>query len=267
MCLLILAHRVSSDYPLLVAANRDEFHARPTAASQFWPEHPELLAGRDLLQGGTWMGMTRSGRFAAVTNYRDPAQPPEPARSRGDLSLQYLTGSQTPKDFLHDIAARAGDYAGFNLLVGDRTSLWHYTNSDTKGPQNLPPGVYGLSNASLDTPWPKVMLGKAKLLALLETGAISHRTLSGVVSSQSLADRSSLSAQGLHSTMESTLSPQFIITDTYGTRSSTTLWFDAHAQANWLELSFNAQGVLCEEQHQEISLNDQQYNAGSNGAQ
>ena len=256
MCLLILAHQVSSDYPLLVAANRDEFHARPTAVSQFWPEHPELLAGRDLLLGGTWMGITRSGRFAAVTNYRGPACTSEPPRSRGDLSLQYLTGSQTPKGFLRDLAVRAGDYAGFNLLVGDRNSLWHYTNSGTNDPQHLPPGVYGLSNATLDTPWPKVMLGKAKLLALLETGAISHRTLSNVVSSQSLADRNSLSAQGLDSTMESTLSPQFIVTDTYGTRSSTTLWFDAQAQANWLELSFNAQGVLREEQHQAINLND-----------
>ncbi|MDG2047754.1 MAG: NRDE family protein [Halioglobus sp.] len=267
MCLLILAHQVSPDYPFLVAANRDEFHARPTAASQFWPEHPGLLAGRDLLQGGTWMGMTRSGRFAAVTNYRDQAHTPAPPRSRGDLPLQYLTGSQTPKNFLHDIAVRAGDYAGFNLLIGDRNSLWHYTNSDAKDPQHLPPGIYGLSNANLDTPWPKVTLGKAKLLALLKTGAISHRTLSEVVSSQCLADRSSLSAQGLDSSMESTLSPQFIITDTYGTRSSTTLWFDAHAQANWLELSFNAQGVLCEEQHQEINLNDGPYSADSKGGQ
>ena len=256
MCLLILAHQVSSDYPLLVAANRDEFHARPTAASHFWPEYPELLAGKDLLQGGTWMGMTRSGRFAAVTNYRDPSHTPEAPRSRGELPLQYLTGSQTPEDFLSDIAAQAQDYAGFNLLVGGHDSLWHYTNSDTKGPQNLPPGVYGLSNATLDTPWPKVVLGKAKLLALLETGPISHRALADVVSSQQLADQNSLIAQGLDSTMESTLSPQFIVTDTYGTRSSTTLWFDAQAQASWLELSFNAQGVLREVQHKEMSLAD-----------
>ena len=254
MCLLILAHQISSDYPLLVAANRDEFHARPTAASHFWPEYPELLAGQDLLQGGTWMGMTRSGRFAAVTNYRDPSHIPEAPRSRGELSLQYLTGSQTPEDFLGGITAQAQNYAGFNLLVGDRNSLWHYTNSDTKGAQNLPPGVYGLSNATLDTPWPKVILGKAKLLALLEAGPMSHHALADVVSSQRLADQNSLIAQGLDSTMESTLSPQFIVTDTYGTRSSTTLWFDAQDQASWLELSFNAQGVLGEVQHKEMRL-------------
>ena len=256
MCLLILAHQVSSDYPLLVAANRDEFHARPTAASRFWPEYPELLAGQDLLQGGTWMGMTRRGRFAAVTNYRDPSHTPEAPRSRGELALKYLTGSQTPADFLRGMAAQAQDYAGFNLLVGDRNSLWHYTNSDTKDPQNLPPGVYGLSNATLDTPWPKVVLGKAKLLALLETGPMCHRALADVVSSQRLANQNSLSAQGLDSTMESTLSPQFIVTDTYGTRSSTTLWFDAQAQASWLEMSFNAQGVLHEVQHKEIRLDE-----------
>lgn len=257
MCLLILAHQISSDYPLLVAANRDEFHARPTAASHFWPEHPELLAGQDLLQGGTWMGMTRSGRFAAVTNYRDPAHTPEAPRSRGELSLKYLTGSQTPKDFLGDIATRADHYAGFNLLVGDRNSLWYYTNSDAQGPQSLAPGVYGLSNATLDTPWPKVILGKANMLALLETGSMSHRALADVVSSQRQADQSSLSAQGLDGTMESALSSQFIVTDDYGTRSSTTLWFDAQAQASWLELSFNAQGVLREVQHKDISLSDE----------
>lgn len=256
MCLLILAHQVSPDYPFVVAANRDEFYARPTAASKFWSEHPELLAGQDLLQGGTWMGVTRSGRFAAVTNYRDPFQTPEAPRSRGELSRQYLTGSQTPEGFLTDIATQAQDYAGFNLLVGDRTSLWHYTNSDTKGPQNLPPGVYGLSNASLDTPWPKVMLGKTKLVALLKTGTMSHRALADVVSSQRLADQNSLSAQGLNSIMDATLSPQFIVTDAYGTRSCTTLWFDSHAQASWQERSFNSNGVVCEVQYEELSFND-----------
>ncbi|MDG2273834.1 MAG: NRDE family protein [Halioglobus sp.] len=253
MCLLIFAHRVSPDYPLLVAANRDEFHDRPTATSDFWADYPELLAGKDLLQGGTWMGITRGGCFAAVTNYRDPSRTDEAPRSRGEIPLRYLTGSQSPQDFLTDLAAMAQEYAGFNVLVSDRNSLWHYTNGDKNDPQRLAPGIYGLSNASLDTPWPKVMLGKSKLLALLKTGAISHNTLADVVSSQRVADRDALQAQCLEGPMESVLSPQFIVTDGYGTRSSTTLWLDAHAQANWLEQSFNAGGVLREVQHKEIT--------------
>ena len=116
MCLLVFAHQVSDEYPLLLAANRDEFHARPTAASGFWPEHPELLAGKDLEQGGTWMGVTRSGRFAAVTNYRDPARTAAAPRSRGELPLAYLTGTQAPQSYLHELETHAQEYAGFNLL-------------------------------------------------------------------------------------------------------------------------------------------------------
>ena len=256
MCLLIFAHQVSPDYPLLVAANRDEFHARPTTISDFWADYPELLAGQDLLQGGTWMGITRNGRFAAVTNYRDPSRTDEAPRSRGEIPLKYLTGSQSPQDFLYDLATMAQDYAGFNVLVSDRNSLWHYTNGDKNDPQRLAPGIYGLSNASLDTPWPKVMLGKAKLLALLKTGAISHNTLADVVSSQHLPGQNIPQAQGLDGTMESVLSPQFIVTDTYGTRSTTTLWFDAGAQTSWQEQSFDAKGVLRELQLKELIVNE-----------
>ncbi len=129
MCLLIFAHQTTADYPLVVAANRDEFHARPTAASHFWADHPELLAGMDLEQGGTWMGVTRDGRFAAITNYRDPASTVTAPRSRGELPLGYLTGQQDPQDYLQDIAAQAAQYAGFNLLLGDRGSLWYFANS------------------------------------------------------------------------------------------------------------------------------------------
>ena len=254
MCLLIFAHQVAPDYPLLVAANRDEFHARPTAVSAFWTAYPELLAGRDLQQGGTWMGVTRGGRFAAVTNYRDPARTAVAPRSRGELPLQYLTGAQDPQTFLNVIAGRARDYAGFNLLVGDRRSLWYFSNSDSVDPQCLPPGVYGLSNARLDTPWPKVVLGKTRLQALLQDGRISHRALATVVSDPHLADQHTLRGQGLDNTMDTTLSAQFIVTDAYGTRSSTTLWIDAHQRANWQEQSFNAQGALTAVQQQEFSL-------------
>jgi uncharacterized protein with NRDE domain len=254
MCLLIIAHQVAVGYPLLVAANRDEFHARPTAVSDFWDTCPTLLAGRDLLQGGTWMGVTRSGRFAAVTNYRDPARTAVAPRSRGELPLAYLTGALAPETFLADIAAGAHDYAGFNLLVGDRRSLWYFSNSDGRDPQRLVPGVYGLSNARLDTPWPKVVQGKARLQALLQTGAISHGALAAVVADRRLADQTTLSEHGMDSDMDTTLSAQFIVTDTYGTRSSTTLWINTRERASWHEQSFDQQGALRTEQLREFSL-------------
>jgi uncharacterized protein with NRDE domain len=256
MCLLIIAHQVAHEYPLLVAANRDEFHARPTSVSDFWASHPELLAGKDLQQGGTWMGVTRSGRFAAVTNYRDPSRSAAAPRSRGELPLAYLAGPRDPEAFLNTVAPVARDYGGFNLLVGDRHNLWYFTNSDSRHPQCLPPGVYGLSNARLDTPWPKVELGKARMLALLQAGTISHSALSTIVTDRQLADQRTLSGHGLDGSMETTLSAQFIVTEAYGTRSSTTVWTDAHNRTNWQEQTYNKEGTLSSVQHKEFSLNE-----------
>lgn len=254
MCLLVFAHQASSEYPLLIAANRDEIHARPTAPSDFWLEQPGLLAGKDLEQGGTWMGITRSGRFAAVTNYRDPARTAAAPRSRGELPLAYLTGTQDPKSYLQALALRAQEYAGFNLLVGDQHSLWYFTNSDTFEPQALTPGVYGLSNAKLDTPWPKVAQGKVRLRSLLEAGAISHDALASVVSDRQLAQQRELSALNLNGAMEPILSAQFIVTQTYGTRSSTTLKIDAEGRTTWREQSFDPQGALSAEQQHAFQL-------------
>lgn len=254
MCLMIIAHQVSPDYPLLVAANRDEFHARPTAVSDFWSDQPQLLAGRDLQQGGTWMGVTRGGRFAAVTNFRDPARTAVAPRSRGELPLDFLLGLHAPEAFLHEVAERAQEYAGFNLLVGDRASLWYFTNSDAAAPRKLPAGVYGLSNASLDTPWPKVELGKSRLRSLLSCNRVSHDALLAVVGDRRLADADALRAHGLDGSMDPLLSAQFIVAGAYGTRSSTTLWLDDCDRASWRELSFNALGELREVQHREFSL-------------
>lgn len=254
MCLLIFAHQVAPDFPLLIAANRDEFHARPTAVSDFWIEHPDLLAGKDLQQGGTWMGITRKGRFAAVTNYRDPARTAPAPRSRGELPLAYLTGTEDPQSYLHQLASRAQEYAGFNLLVGDTQSLWYFTNSEERAPQRLAPGIYGLSNARLDTPWPKVTAGKARLQALLHAGDISHEALATVTASRQLADRLALDALHQINGMERILSAQFIVAAAYGTRSSTTMWTDARGLASWQERSFDAEGTLHTEQRMEFQL-------------
>ena len=257
MCLLIFAHRASPQYPLVVAANRDEFHARPTAPSGFWEDHPQLLAGTDLEQGGTWMGVTRDGRFAAVTNYRDPSRTAPAPRSRGELALHYLTGRQGPQDFLTDLAPIAPEYAGFNLLVGDRNNLWYYSNSAAEAdsePRCLPPGVYALSNASLNTPWPKAESGRAKLQQLLATGNPSHKELSTVVADRHPADPNTLQLQGLDSAMDQVLSAQFIVTEHYGTRSCTTLWTDNNRALSWQEQSFDQQGGLCEVRKEEFEL-------------
>jgi uncharacterized protein with NRDE domain len=252
MCLLIFAHQVSRDYPLLIAANRDEFHARPTATADFWADHPELLAGQDLEQGGTWMGVTRSGRFAAVTNYRDPARTAPAPRSRGELPLHYLTGAQTPQSYLLTVAREAQDYAGFNLLVGDNSSLWYFTNSDVLEPQCLAPGIYGLSNARLDTPWPKVETGKTRMRALLDEGAVTHDTLASIVCDREMADPRDLRALNLESPMEPILSAQFIVTETYGTRSCTTMWSDSHQRTSWREQGFDALGIPCTVQQRDF---------------
>jgi uncharacterized protein with NRDE domain len=257
MCLLIFAHHVDPRYPLVLAANRDEFHARPTAASAFWPEYPGLLAGRDLAQGGTWMGLTRDGRFAAITNYRDPARSAPAPRSRGELPLDYLTGNREPESYLLELLPRAREYAGFNLLLGTIGNLWYLTNSLPPGsctPQRLEPGLYGLSNARLDTPWPKVMLGKERLQALLPRGELSHAALAGVVGDRHLADPAELQRQGLNQGMDPILSAQFITAGSYGTRSSTTLWVDSKGFACWRESSFDARGSAVGQREETFGL-------------
>ena len=150
MCLIVLGWRADPRYPLLVAANRDEFHARPASPAAFWPDQPNVLAGRDLLAKGTWMGVNRSGKFAAVTNYRG-AREPTAAESRGALVTGFLTDGAAPAAYMADVAKRAARYSGFNLLVCDRQELWWMSNRDG-APRRLEPGYYALGNLLLDSP-------------------------------------------------------------------------------------------------------------------
>lgn len=260
MCLLIFAHRVADGYPLVLAANRDEFYNRPTAPAQFWPDHPELLAGRDLEQGGTWMGVTRGGRFAAITNYRDPARTAPAPRSRGELPLGFLTGNNTPAAYMAQLRTDAGHYAGFNLLLGDAGELWYFTNSGRGADQEptcLEPGIYGLSNDQLDTPWPKVDAGKRKLQAVLDSASPpDHDALGQVVGDRQQASPRALARQGLEGEMDQLLSAQFIVTGLYGTRSTTSLWLDARGGVDWRELSFNDRGELNGTQQVAFRLSD-----------
>jgi len=243
MCLVIFAHQCSPQYPLVVSANRDEFHARATEPSHFWPEQPQVLAGRDLEQGGTWMGTTRTGRFAAITNLRDPARTAPAPRSRGALILNFLAGEASPEAYLAEIRAEADQYAGFNLVVGDLQSLWIFSNSQGSGdPKALAPGLYGLSNAALNTPWPKVTLGKSALAGSLENSTLSHAELATAVHDRGLARPEELANHGLTGEMDQALSAQFITAGVYGTRSTTTLWLTRAGVAHWCERSFDEVG-------------------------
>lgn len=240
MCLILLAIDSHPQYSLVVAANRDEYYARPTRALQPWPEAPQLLAGKDLTAGGTWLGLTRGGRFAAVTNARESAAPPQP-RSRGALTLDFLLGDDAPADYAARIHRDGARYAGFNLLVGDRDSL-HYCSNGENGPRRLEAGVYGIANASLDTPWPKVESGKADLLALLR-GAPRPEDLLALVAAPATRDARPLPGMSMEAMTEYLQATRFISSPTYGTRASTALLVDRSGHATLWEQNFGSDGT------------------------
>ncbi|MFV8818666.1 NRDE family protein [Haliea sp. E17] len=240
MCLILFSWRQRADIPLLLAANRDEFHARPSRAAGFWPEHPEVLAGRDLQAGGTWLGLTRGGRFAAITNFRDPSRTRPAPRTRGELTLNFLLSGQSAAAYISDIRRHEADYAGFNLLLGDGQALWYYSNTGG-GAQQLAPGTYGLSNALLDTPWPKVELGRAAFAPVPSTSP-SHEQLAAALADRSIASEAGLALQGLEGEMERGLSAQFIVDPVYGTRATTTLWLGADGDCNFREIRYDNRG-------------------------
>lgn len=223
MCLILFAYRIHPRYELLLAANRDEFYARPTAAMDYWQEAPELLAGRDLQSGGTWFGITRQRRLAAITNFREPDSVKPDAPSRGLLVCDYLLGQEPARDYLDHLLSRADDYNGFNLLLWDSEGLYYFSNRDTT-PRALAPGYYGLSNHLLNTPWPKVQRGLKGLAELLEQNAeIEPKRLLNLLQDQIPADDRELPQTGVSLEWERALSPLFIATPDYGTRSSTVL--------------------------------------------
>lgn len=221
MCTLLLAWQVDPRRPLVVAANRDEFYARPAERASFWSDAPQILAGRDLQAGGTWLGVTRAGRFAALTNVREPGLPAPPhAPSRGRLVADFLRGDEPPEDYLERL--QPADYAGFNLVVGDRSSLWYLSNR--AGPaRRLGPGVYGVANAALDSPWPKVTHGRARLAALMAGGEPDTRALLEMLADPTPAVDAELPDTGVGLAMERLLSPLFIASPVYGTCCSTAL--------------------------------------------
>ncbi len=245
MCLLVMAYRVHPIYPLIVAANRDEFFRRPTAAADFWSDRPDVLAGRDLEQGGTWMGLTRNGRFAALTNVRDPKSNRPTAKSRGLIVSDFLTREDAPATFVEDLVEGCHQYNGFNVIVADHDNL-AYFNSATAQSEDLSPGIYGLSNHRLDTPWPKVIRSKAALEhALRKDGAELETDLLAMLRDRARATDSTLPDTGVGLDKERWLSPVFITGQDYGTRCSTVLMRGA-SRTLFIEDSFDSKGHVTE---------------------
>lgn len=237
MCLILFAQGVHPDYPLVLAANRDESYARPTAAAGFWTDSPRIYAGRDLQQGGTWLGMTRDGRFGAVTNYRGGTGA-DSMRSRGELVLNYLSGQESPADYRDRISRAANSYSGFNLLFGSPAGLHFFSNRSSRG-GIIEPGVHGLSNHLLDTAWPKVERGKRRVAELLNARAQALIDgLFDVLAERTLAADGDLPETGVGLARERVLSPAFILSPGYGTRSSTVVLVDNKQQVTFVERRF-----------------------------
>jgi uncharacterized protein with NRDE domain len=243
MCLVLIAMDQHPDYSLIVAANRDEFYDRPTAPAEFWADAPTVLAGRDLRAGGTWLGIDRKGRIALVTNYRQGQREDPAPHSRGRLVSDFLTGDAGAGDHIARVRSEAHLYNGFNLIAGDAGGLFYFSNREGRV-RRLTPGVYGLSNHLLDTPWPKVAATKTAFGALLNGGATELTgDLFALLSDRNRPADGLLPSTGVGPEWERLLSSAFIASDGYGTRSSTVVLFGRDGSILFVERSFGAGGA------------------------
>ena len=254
MCLLVVAWRSHPAYRLVLAGNRDEFHDRPAAAADWWAEAPDVVAGRDLRAGGTWLGASRRGRFAVVTNYREPLEEGRGPRSRGELVADYLTQDTPPADYAAGVGARGNAYGGFNLLVGDTDELAYVSNRG-RGPESLPPGVYGLSNHLLDTPWPKLEQARARFAGTLAEDPDPARIMD-ILADRTPAPEDALPRTGIGLEWERLLSPAFICSPLYGTRCTSVLRLSSSGQADLTERRFGADGRTTGESRFEFFIRD-----------
>ncbi|MDH3690636.1 MAG: NRDE family protein [Gammaproteobacteria bacterium] len=244
MCCLFLALGGHPQLPLVVAANRDEFYGRATEPARFWVDDGQILAGRDIEQGGTWLGLTRSGRFAAVTNFREPGRAKPDAPSRGHLVRDFLQGQDAPDQYIADLAQIGANYNGFSIVVGTVGQLMYYSNRG-EDPIQLDSGIYGLSNHLLDTTWPKIRRGKDKLKRLLATPAgPSASDLLNLLQDRTVADDKELPQSGLELQQERVLSPIFVAAESYGTRCSTAIRLSYDGSLDFTERTFPSHSVV-----------------------
>lgn len=249
MCLIAFAWNADARYRLVVAANRDEFHARKTAPAAFWDDAPQILAGRDLQEGGTWMGVARGmggapGRFAAVTNRRSLHEVRAGAPSRGHLVGNFLRGAGSPKHYLAQLTPAAARYSGFNLIVADQHALYCYDNSPGSAPQELEPGIYALSNGTLSSDWPKMRRVRDALQAALNAPALDDEALFTMLADRRPAADAELPDTGVGREFERLLSSPFVCSPAYGTRSSTLLTVDREGQGRLTEQRFDPKGNI-----------------------
>ncbi len=240
MCLIAFAVDAHPDYQLILAANRDEFYKRPTSPAHFWEDHPEILGGRDEEAGGTWMAISKAGRFSAVTNYRDLSNIQDDAISRGELPVNFLLQNVTPDQYAKQIDQISDAYNGFNLLCWAEGKMCHYSNYENKVNQ-LSSGIYGLSNALLDTPWPKVCKLKDNFSERIKTD-FSHDDLLDLLTDHSLADDEELPDTGVGKEWEKMLSAINIQSEKYGTCCSTILTISKNGEVEFTEKTYPVGG-------------------------
>ena len=249
MCLLAFAFKTQSSASLIVTSNRDEFYPRPTLAMHWWPNAP-ILAGKDLDAGGTWLGLSRNGRFAAVTNYRyvnEQGVMESKPLSRGNLVSDFLCSELSAEDWAKNIGPTAAEYGGFNLLLYDGDELVYLNNYEAKPPQRLQPGVYALSNNALDSPWPKVDHAREQLEQLIDGAEVGEQHLNSLIATLSLQKtyaRELLPNTGVPQEWETLLSSPFIVADGYGTRASTALIISESANITVAEQTYEAGETL-----------------------
>ncbi len=235
MCIMFFAYKSHPQYKLILAANRDEFYERPTENARFWRSYPHVLGGRDLEKMGTWLGINRHGEFSAITNYRDFSLLIDDSKSRGNLVKDFLIESQDPKTYMEGIKERHHEYNPYNLLAGNMSSLYYYSNVEDII-REIEAGIYGLSNSLLDTPWPKLVRGKEKFKEIIKSkDKIDLEGLYDILFDRWLPEDKELPETGIDIEWERTLSPIFIESTNYGTRSSTVLLVDNSDKVTFVE--------------------------------
>ncbi|MHB1687657.1 MAG: NRDE family protein [Ignavibacteriaceae bacterium] len=239
MCLLLISYKNHPKYKLIVAANRDEFYKRPASPAHFWGDTPDLLAGKDLEAGGTWLGLTKSGNFSAITNYRDMKNMKKDAPTRGKLVTDFLLNNFSPSNYSKLLKEKSDLYNGYNLIFGDKQSMNYFSNQ-TKTLIELTPGIYGLSNHLLDTPWYKVEKSKKSFSKVLMKKNIDAGDLFEILSDTSIPPDDMLPDTGVGLDVERAVSPVFVATPSYGTRSSTVIFIDMENHVTFVEKSLNS---------------------------
>lgn len=243
MCLAVIALNSLPDWPLIIVANRDELHSRPSLAASRWHDAPNVLGGRDLNAGGTWLGMTANGRIALLTNYREPGQHQADAPSRGQLTERYLRSDILAQDYAHELQTQGASYNGFNLLLWDQTGLWYCSNRRDICAQQLTAGVFGLSNASLNTPWPKLTrTQRAVAHHLAHSHQPNPERLFSIFQDTKIAQLHELPNTGLGLDREKLLSSPFIKNERYGTRCTTLIMQNVNGKVLFHEKRYDAQG-------------------------